>query len=80
MKKEPNFFEKLSVLIIVEVHQKKISPKLNKAGSKCRFYPTCSNYGLLALEKYGFFKGWFKTVSRIWRCKPTNKNSCVDYP
>ena len=80
MKREPNFLEKVSIHLIVNLHQKKISPYLNKKGSKCRFYPSCSNYGLMAIEKYGFLKGWIKTIGRIFRCKPTNFDSCIDYP
>lgn len=36
----------------------------------CRFYPTCSNYAIEALKKYGFLKGWLLTVKRILRCNP----------
>ena len=36
----------------------------------CRFYPTCSNYAIEALEEYGFFKGWFLAIKRILRCNP----------
>lgn len=80
MQREPNFLEKLSVFLIVEIHQKKLSPKFNRMGSKCRFCPSCYNYGLKAIEKYGFFKGWTKTIGRILRCTPWNNNSHVDYP
>ena len=80
MKKEHNFLERLSIYLIVEVHQKKISPWRNKRGAHCRFYPSCSNYGLMAIEKYGFLKGWMKTMGRICRCNPWNNNSHVDYP
>lgn len=47
----------------------------------CSFYPSCSNYGILALRKYGFFKGWLLTIYRIKRCNAfIHKQSCVDYP
>lgn len=36
----------------------------------CRFYPTCSTYALLAIEKYGFFKGFFLIIARLGRCHP----------
>jgi len=39
----------------------------------CRFYPTCSNYGIQAIEKYGVIKGGLKTVWRVLRCNPWNK-------
>ncbi|MCK4634609.1 MAG: membrane protein insertion efficiency factor YidD [Candidatus Aenigmarchaeota archaeon] len=80
MKKNSNFLEKLSIYLIISFHQNKVSPFLNKRGCKCRFYPSCSYYGLMAIEKYGFLKGWLKTIFRIWRCNPWNNNSHVDYP
>ncbi|MBI2663358.1 membrane protein insertion efficiency factor YidD [Candidatus Woesearchaeota archaeon] len=70
----------LSIWFITNIHQKGLSPKLNKLGSKCRFYPTCSDYGLIAIKKYGFFYGWIKIINRVWRCKPNNYNHCIDYP
>jgi len=80
MKRKTNLLIKLSINLIKNIHQKKISPTLNKKGCKCRFYPSCSNYGLLALKKYGFVKGWYKTIKRILKCRPNNYDSCVDYP
>lgn len=79
-KNKNNFLIRTSIWLIINLHQKRISPILNKKGSKCRFYPSCSNYGIMALEKYGFFKGWYKTMNRIKRCRPNNYDSCVDYP
>lgn len=39
----------------------------------CRFYPSCSQYGVEAVEKYGIIKGGFKTMWRVMRCNPWNK-------
>ncbi|MGX4669349.1 membrane protein insertion efficiency factor YidD [Cerasibacillus sp. JNUCC 74] len=36
----------------------------------CRFYPTCSEYGLEAYRRFGFFKGTYLTVKRISKCHP----------
>ena len=80
MREKNNFLVRMSVNLIINLHQKRISPYRNKKGYMCRFYPSCSNYGRLALQKYGFFKGWVKTIGRIFRCNPKNFNSCVDYP
>ena len=38
--------------------------------SSCRFYPTCSNYAIESLTRYGFFKGWYLILKRILRCNP----------
>ncbi len=37
---------------------------------KCRFTPTCSEYGITALKKYGLIKGGYLTIWRILRCNP----------
>jgi hypothetical protein len=39
----------------------------------CRFYPTCSQYALESIEKYGAFKGSIMSIKRILRCNPLNK-------
>ena len=36
----------------------------------CCFYPTCSEYSKQAFKKYGLFKGFLKTINRIFRCHP----------
>ncbi len=36
----------------------------------CRFKPTCSEYAVEALTKYGFIKGWYLTIKRILKCNP----------
>jgi len=38
----------------------------------CRFYPTCSEYAVQAVQKYGVVKGLFKAIARILRCHPFN--------
>jgi len=39
----------------------------------CRFYPTCSQYGVESIQKYGIIKGGIKTMWRVMRCNPWNK-------
>lgn len=36
----------------------------------CRFYPTCSQYAIDAISKYGCFKGSFMALKRILKCHP----------
>ncbi|NLC63430.1 MAG: membrane protein insertion efficiency factor YidD, partial [Thermoanaerobacterales bacterium] len=38
----------------------------------CRFYPTCSEYPILAIRKYGVLKGSFMAIKRILKCHPFN--------
>ncbi|MDA7027333.1 membrane protein insertion efficiency factor YidD [Bacillus sp. CLL-7-23] len=54
-------------LLIIRIYQKWISPILPPS---CRFYPTCSNYGLEAIQKHGALKGGWLTVKRILKCHP----------
>lgn len=39
-------------------------------GRQCRYTPTCSNYALEALSRYGLLKGSFLALKRILRCAP----------
>jgi len=52
---------------IVEFYQNAISPFLPKS---CRYTPTCSQYTIEALEKYGAMKGTYIGAKRILRCHP----------
>jgi len=67
---------KYLILKIVKFYQKAISPVL---GHHCRFYPSCSRYYCLAIEKYGITKGTWKGFKRIARCHPWNKGG-IDLP
>lgn len=53
----------------VRVYQVTLSPLL---GPCCRFYPSCSQYFILAVRKYGPIRGLGKGVWRICRCHPWN--------
>lgn len=59
----------LKVLLISLIHfyQIFISPLL---GNNCRYYPTCSQYAIEAIEKKGVIKGSWMAVKRICRCHP----------
>lgn len=54
-------------IMLIKVYQYTLSPIL---GASCRFTPTCSHYGLEAIQKYGPFKGGWLTLKRIARCHP----------
>ncbi len=47
--------------------------------ASCRFYPTCSQYAILAVEKHGPVKGLLKAIWRVLRCNPLSKGG-VDLP
>ncbi len=52
---------------IIRLYQKGISPYLP---SVCRYEPTCSEYSIEAINRFGAFKGVFLTVKRLLRCNP----------
>jgi putative membrane protein insertion efficiency factor len=51
----------------IKIYQYIISPVM---GPKCRFVPTCSQYGEQALKKYGLFKGGWLLIKRLSKCRP----------
>lgn len=57
-------------IYLIKFYRKFISP-LKKPS--CRFYPTCSQYAIEAIGKYGAVYGGFLAVKRILRCNPFNK-------
>ncbi|HBV86638.1 membrane protein insertion efficiency factor YidD [Desulfosporosinus sp.] len=54
---------------LIRLYQIFISPL---KGQTCRFYPSCSEYSVQALQKYGLIKGSYKSVRRILKCHPFN--------
>ncbi|MCK4246358.1 membrane protein insertion efficiency factor YidD [Candidatus Bipolaricaulota bacterium] len=51
----------------IVLYQRCLSPVF---GGRCRFYPTCSQYGKEAIHKYGSVKGSYLVLRRILRCHP----------
>jgi len=49
-----------------------VAPFMFRSG--CRYYPTCSDYAIEAIEKYGFWKGCFKGIIRVLQCNPLTPN------
>jgi len=58
---------KKMMLLIIRFYQKFISPITPPS---CRFYPTCSHYGMEAIQKHGALRGGFLTIVRILKCHP----------
>jgi putative membrane protein insertion efficiency factor len=52
---------------LIRFYQKFISPLFP---AKCKYYPTCSSYGLTAVKKFGAIRGMALAVWRIMRCNP----------
>lgn len=62
---------------IIRFYQRHISANTPPS---CRFYPTCSNYAVEAIEKHGAFKGSLLSVYRILRCNPLCKGGYDPVP
>jgi putative membrane protein insertion efficiency factor len=71
-------------IALIRLYQRSLSPdhgyfKRFYPGGYCRFQPTCSDYGIMAIEKHGAFIGSIKALYRICRCNPWNKGG-LDLP
>ncbi|MCM2675557.1 membrane protein insertion efficiency factor YidD [Alkalicoccobacillus plakortidis] len=66
-------------IALIRFYQIVISP-IKPKKVKCRFHPTCSNYSLMAIKKYGAIQGIKKTWARLKKCNPYNRDSAIDYP
>ena len=65
------------LIAMIRFYQKFLSP-LNH--TRCPYTPTCSQYGLEAIQKYGAFKGSLLACWRILRCNPFSKGGYDPVP
>ncbi len=63
------------LLFLIRFYRKYISPHKKPC---CRFTPTCSQYAIEAIEKYGALKGGYLALRRILRCHPFSGKSGYD--
>ena len=70
------FLKTKSIMIFTILIYQRFAP--NEIRNRCLFVPSCSNYSILALEKYGVLIGAIKTIDRLIRCRL--QNGGVDYP
>ena len=68
---------KFILIKLIRFYQKFISPMKT---ARCPYTPTCSQYGLEAIEKYGAFKGSLLAIWRILRCNPFSKGGYDPVP
>jgi len=66
----------LTIIFFVRLYQQIVPWKIRAV---CRFEPSCSNYMILAVQKYGSKKGFLMGLQRIARCKPNGAQG-IDYP
>lgn len=67
-----------AMLKSVEFYRRSISP--HKGGPCCKYVPTCSQYALTALERYGAIKGGRLAAWRLLRCNPWSKGGYDPVP
>lgn len=65
------------LLTLIRFYQRAISPYLP---SCCRYSPTCSEYAIQAIRKYGALKGGWMAFLRILRCNPFHKGGYDPVP
>lgn len=66
------------LIMMIKFYQKHLSPL--KGNIHCPYTPTCSQYGLEAVEKYGALKGSLLAIWRILRCNPFSKGGYDPVP
>ena len=64
------------LLALIRVYRRRISPLRPPC---CRFIPTCSEYALEAVEKYGALKGGWLALRRLLRCQPFHRQKSIEY-
>lgn len=67
---------KQAIVRAIRFYQKNISPARPPC---CRFIPTCSQYALEAVEKYGAWKGGRLALRRVLRCHPFHRQKSILY-
>lgn len=68
---------KTALLMLIRFYRAAISPF---TPPRCRYIPTCSEYALEAVEKYGAAKGSFLAARRVLRCNPLHKGGFDPVP
>jgi uncharacterized protein len=68
---------KFILVALIRLYQWTIAPVI---GQTCRFYPSCSHYGVEALQKHGALKGTWLTLKRICKCHPWNPGGVDQVP
>ena len=61
------------LIFLLKMYKKTISPIVSACGIHCKFYPSCSEYMVQAIEKYGAIKGGLLGFKRLLKCNPFSK-------
>ena len=69
---------KMFFLFLIRFYRRVLSPRKGKPA--CRYVPTCSQYALTAVERYGAWKGGLMAARRLLRCNPFSKGGYDPVP
>jgi len=61
---------KVTAIALLRGYRAVISPVLTVIGITCRHTPSCSNYAIEGIERFGFWRGGWLTLARLLRCHP----------
>ena len=64
---------KKTIIFLLKIYKKLISPLISACGIHCKYYPTCSEYMVQAIEKYCVFKAGILGFKRLLKCNPFSK-------
>ena len=64
-------------LLLIDVYRRYISPLKSPC---CRYIPTCSEYAMIAIERYGAMRGGWLALKRILRCHPFHQGGYDPVP
>ncbi|MGY6274278.1 membrane protein insertion efficiency factor YidD [Methylomonas sp. MgM2] len=65
------------LITLIKIYKYLISPLL---GPRCRFYPSCSSYGIEAIQLHGAIKGSYLTLRRLLKCHPFHEGGIDPVP
>jgi len=65
------------LITLIKIYKYFISPLL---GPRCRFYPSCSSYGIEAIQVHGAVKGSYLTLRRLLKCHPFHEGGIDPVP
>jgi len=68
---------RIILISLIKFYKYFISPLLPP---RCRFYPSCSSYGLEAIQRYGAAKGSYLTIKRLLKCHPFHEGGIDPVP
>jgi len=79
------YFPRYFLAFLISVYQKTLSfdhsfLRIFRPYGSCRYYPTCSEYGRVAILRFGVFKGSYLTALRVLRCTPFSKGGLDPVP